>query len=871
MDAEYGIGTGVPGLDGVVGGLRAGDCVAWQIDSIDDYRYVADRFVRTVARRGRRIVYLRFGSHAEVVDAAELAASGCSIKKYELDPRAGFETFAVQLHRTVSGEGPGVFFIFDCLSDLQKHWFSDHMVGNLFYLAAPMIRALGAVAYVPLMYERHTYETTSRVLQAASVLLNMRRTAEGLYILTVKAEDRRTPRMFFPLRIRGERAESVTGSMETYALFDKFTQTGEKRDCWDRMFDHLVSGSEEPEDEDGAPLRDNILRCLLGNEPRKLALCARYFTTRDLLAIKRREVGTGCIGGKAVGMLLARHILREEAPELFERRIVPHDSYFIGADVFYSYSVQNDCWSLRLRMVEPKDYLDVAPELGRRLRYGRFSRAIREQFVSVLEYFGQSPIIVRSSSLLEDGMGNAFAGKYESMFCPNQGTLEERYAAFEQAVRQVYASTMNEAAVRYRAERGLLGRDEQMALLVMRVSGDCRGPYYYPHVSGVGHSRNVYTFRPGKTENRGMLRLVFGLGTRAVDREADDYARLVDLGAPAAPPMVAYGDEYRYSQHKADVIDLAQNAFRTVPVPELRREDLGADPALFLEQDRAAAGRLREAGETRRRAPDVLSFPRLLRRTDFPDTMARLMRTLEEKYQSPVDVEFACNFRPDGGYGINLLQCRTLQSRGAEPGGAGGPPAGETIFRTRGSFMGGSVRLPVDAAVLVRTGAYLDLPEHLKYETARCVGRLNEALRGRNAVLIGPGRWGTTTPSLGVPVNFMEISGFRAIAEVADSARGLRPDLSYGCHFFQDMVEAGTFYAAVYPDEPDSVFDEAPLADTENRYRVLLGPEAADLAAVIRVCDLSARGAVLYADLDSGECRLVLTGGAAQKKKPEKP
>lgn len=860
MDAEYGIGTGVPGLDSAVGGLRPGDCVAWQIDSIADYVYAATRFVLNAARGGQRIVYLRFGSHGAVLNAERLAASGHNIKEYELDPRAGFETFAVQLHRTVSGEGPGVFFIFDCLSDLQKHWFSDHMVGNLFYLAAPMIRSMDAVAYVPLMYERHTYETTSRVLQAASVLLNMRRTEDGLYILPVKAEGRHSPRMFFPLRIRGEQSESVTASAETYALFDKFTQTGEKRDCWDRMFDHFVEGSEELEDEDGVPLRNNILRCLLGNEPKKLALCARYFTTRDLLEVKRREVGTGCIGGKAVGMLLARHILREEAPELYRRRIEPHDSYFIGADVFYSYSVQNDCWGLRLRMVEPQDYLDVAPELGRRLRYGRFTRAIREQFVSVLEYFGQSPIIVRSSSLLEDGVGNAFAGKYESVFCPNQGTLEERYAAFEQAVRRVYASTMNEAAVRYRTERNLLGHDEQMALLVMRVVGDCRGPYYYPHVSGVGHSRNVYTFRPREPENRGMLRLVFGLGTRAVDREADDYARLVDLGAPAAPPMVAYGDEYRYSQHKVDVIDLSENAFRTVPASSLDGKDLGAAPGLFMEPDRAAAVRLREAGETRRRAPDVLSFPRLLRETDFPETMARLMRTLEEKYQSPVDVEFACNFREDGNYGVNLLQCRTLQSRGAETGEAGGPPAGAIIFRTHGSFMGGSVRLPVDTVVLVRGGAYLALPERLKYQAARYIGRLNEALRGSRAVLIGPGRWGTTTPSLGVPVNFMEISGFTAIAEVADSAHGLHPDLSYGCHFFQDMVEAGTFYAAVYPGEGGGVFDETPLADMENRCRALTGAEPeGGMEQVVTVCDVSGRGAVLYSDVDTGECRLVLT------------
>src|SRR5690606_19313529 len=110
----------------------------------------------------------------------------------------------------------------------------------------------------------------------------------------------------------------------------------------------------------------------------------------------------------------------------------------------------------------------------------------------ILEYFGQSPIIVRSSSLLEDSFGNAFAGKYESVFCVNQGTPEERYRAFEQAVRTVYASAMDRDALVYRLNRGLAGRDEQMALLVQRVSGDHFGDLFFPHAAGVGHSANLY-------------------------------------------------------------------------------------------------------------------------------------------------------------------------------------------------------------------------------------------------------------------------------------------------------------------------------------------------------------------------------------------
>ena len=569
MDAKR-IGTGIEGLDRAIDGLRSGDTVLWQIAHIRDYIFAATQFVAHTARDGQRIVYLRFGEHDEVIDAQALAERGANVKKYRLDPTVGFETFAVQVHRIIAAEGAGVFYIFDCLTELQKYWFSDMMVCNFFCLTCPFLREQSSIAYVPIMYEKHIYETVSRIRHATPVLMNIRTMNAATYIHAVKVEGRRSEYMYFPIRIDGANCRLVTSSAESYGIFDIFTQTGERRDCWDSMFDFAADEGDEPEDEAAAARKDNIIRCLLGTEPQRFALCRKYFTTADLMAIKKREIGTGCIGGKAVGMLLARRVLRATDAELFDRRVEEHDSYFIGADVFYTYFVQNDAWSLRTRMVEVEDYLDVAPAIREKLLTGEFMPSIKEQFRSMLEYFGQSPIIVRSSSILEDGFGNAFAGKYDSVFCPNQGSPEERYAEFEAAVKTVYASTVNEDAIRYRADRGLLSRDEQMALLVMRVSGDIHGDYYFPHVAGVGHSQNLYvTSAQAAADNRGALRLVMGMGTRAVDREADDYARLLDMARPLAPLKVAYGDEYKYSQHKLDAINLKKNRFETVAIDTL--------------------------------------------------------------------------------------------------------------------------------------------------------------------------------------------------------------------------------------------------------------------------------------------------------------
>lgn len=200
-----------------------------------------------------------------------------------------------------------------------------------------------------------------------------------------------------------------------------------------------------------------------------------HFSLQDLLDIAGREIGTGLIGGKSVGLLLARKSQESEARDLVRGHWVPPDSFYLGADIYYTYIVQNGWWTLRMRQKTPEGYFPLASELREKLLSGRFPQAIRESFTRMLEHFGQSPIIVRSSSLLEDNCGHTFAGKYESVFLPNRGPPGERRRAFEEAVRVVYASVMNDEALAYRLDRGLRDQDEQMAILVQRASGDHRG------------------------------------------------------------------------------------------------------------------------------------------------------------------------------------------------------------------------------------------------------------------------------------------------------------------------------------------------------------------------------------------------------------
>ena len=198
-----------------------------------------------------------------------------------------------------------------------------------------------------------------------------------------------------------------------------------------------------------------------------------------------RMVGTGLIGGKTLGMLLGRAILRK-AGASWSERLESHDSFFVGSDVFYTYLVQNGCWWLRRRHKDFEVVLQRAEEARQKILAGSFPDYIQQQFLEMLEYFGQSPLIVRSSSLLEDNYGNAFSGKYESVFLANQGTPQERLQALMRAVRTVYASAMSEEGLNYRLHHRLLDRDEQMALLVQRVSGEQHGSLFFPQTAGVG-------------------------------------------------------------------------------------------------------------------------------------------------------------------------------------------------------------------------------------------------------------------------------------------------------------------------------------------------------------------------------------------------
>jgi hypothetical protein len=842
------ISTGIKGLDEIVQNLRLGDNVVWQVDDIRDYRHFVDPYVKKSLADKRNLIYIRFARHEPLIRDNE------DVKVYELDPGSGFETFTKEVHSIIGREGLEAFYVFDCLSDLLTDWATDLMIGNFFMVTCPYLFKLETIAYFAIYRANHSFKTVARIRETTQLLLDVYDFEDDFYVQPLKVWNRYSPTMFLPHIEEKGGYEPITSSTDATKLFSYISQKGAESaernlDYWDRLFIDAEEMAKSGDIKGKQKMLERLAVIMLGREPRMLSLIRRHLSLEDFLAIKARMIGTGFIGGKALGMLLARKILSRDRAFDWEKTIEPHDSFYVGSDVFYSYIVENGWWDLWLDQKTETGYFPKAEELRKKLLTGKFPHEIREQFHQIIDYFGQSPIIVRSSSLLEDAFGNAFAGKYESIFDVNQGSPDERYQRFEDIIRQVFASTMNDDALNYRLQRGLSQQDEQMALLVQRVSGTHREKRFFPFIAGVGFSYNTFVWHKDMDPKAGMLRLVFGLGTRAVSRVEGDYPRLVALDQPQLRPYRDMEKAKKFSQHDVDLLNIEANELQTMPVNQLLETEPEVELGLIGQRDAEAESKMKELGLPGQSW--VLTFDKLLAETNFSQTMQKMLKTLEHAYQYPVDVEFTVNFSRRGEARINLVQCRPLQAKG-ETAQVTIPKRiakNKVFFMTEGNFMGGSVNQKIKRLIYVETGAYRDLLMTKKFDVARLIGRLNKLSKHKTTLLIGPGRWGSRDATLGVPVNFAEINNISSLVEIDDPAGGFMPELSFGSHFFLDLVETNIFYAALFMDNENVYFDKAWLDGLANQL-VKLIPEASAYSRVVKVHDFK-REISLLSDVTS--------------------
>lgn len=846
--------SGIPELDHVLDNVRFGDNLVWQVSELEEFQLFLQPYVNQAVKDKRNVIYIRFASHAPLLEPQ----TGVKIMPVELSHR--FENFTIEIHNIIEQEGREAFYVFDCLSELQTAWSTDLMMGNFFQVTCPFLFELNTVAFFPLIRGKHSFQAIAKIKDTTQLFLEVYSDASHVYVRPMKVWNRYSPTMFLPHIYEKETGkfqpimEGIQAS-RFYFLMNSFEEENDDQnmDSWDRFFN--LTAQMYRQGMDVTQSCNRICNIMMSRDEKMRELIKANFTPKDYFQIRSRMIGTGMIGGKACGMLLARKLVENCRPDLYER-LEPHDSFYIGSDVFYSYIVHNHFWDIRIRQRRKEEYFSLAPTFVKCLRNGKFSENLREQFCRLLDYYGQDPIIVRSSSLLEDGFGNAFAGKYESVFCSNCGSMEERLEEFEEAVRTVYASTMSTSALDYRLRRGLEDRDEQMALLVQRVSGSRYEDFFMPCAAGVGYSYSPYRFIESVNPKAGMLRLVMGLGTGAVDRVQGSYPRLVSLDKPTATNATTSIQKHQYSQKKIDLIDMVSASVDSRELSGVQDQLPDYLKRILLEHDLDTEMIFRERGHRR----DILfvSCEGLVKNQELMEDMKEILALLEKSYQYPVDIEFTMNVSHEGEYVINILQCRPLHvAQDKEIIKIPDNLKKERIFlECRHASMGLSRSIKLDYIVVVDSIAYYEMPYYDKPKVAQALGAINWYFRekGKHLLLMVPGRICTSSPELGVPTTFADISEFDVICEVSETKAGYMPELSYGSHIFQDLVEAEILYGAVFDNEKTVEFHPEYLKEFDNCLTEYY-PKGEELKDIIGVYSVGDRDCHVYHDMN--EERLV--------------
>lgn len=514
----------------------------------------------------------------------------------------------------------------------------------------------------------------------------------------------------------------------------------------------------------------------------------------------------GEFGGKARGLIYPALMLERGlrlAGEHTDRVRIP-PSALLGTDLFDEVVALNGLGDLVRRGPAEGREREVSDAFA----CARFPEGAREALRGWLAR-APGPVAARSSSLQEDNRMYSFSGIYRTRFVSNTGSPEERLEALERAILVVLGSTFLPRAYAYRERHGIPGGEEKMAVLLQHLVGKRRGGLFHPLIGGVGFSRNMYPWTDRISVEDGVVRLVYGLGTRSVDRE---YARVFVPSMPRLRPEgFSVESIEQYAQERFDAIALDGTHFRRgIPLREaipVEGNDLHLVCSLVREGEFLRAPRFPLGPDDR----FVVTFDEIIAgRTSFPlvPIIRALFESLSMALGTPVDIEFAvaAGEEEEGGTprDFYLLQVRPLGVRPSNRPVHLTPGAGEVFLRSR-RVMGNGEIGGIRHAVLVLADEYRSArPDRVVRE----IRRLNRELGEARWLLVGPGRWGSTNPGLGVPVGYEAVSGAAGIVEVA--AGSMSPEVSYGTHFFGDLLSSGTFYLAVVPKEGDLV-DEALL------------------------------------------------------------
>jgi hypothetical protein len=501
-------------------------------------------------------------------------------------------------------------------------------------------------------------------------------------------------------------------------------------------------------------------------------------------------IGTGEYGGKASGLIFANDILNSKfnANEYPDFTVNIPAMTVIPTDAFDTFMQRNNLYE-----IANSDESDDNKALA-------FQKAdlpfeilgdLRRLISNV-----KSPLAIRSSSMLEDAIHEPFAGIYSTKMIPNnQPEIDTRFQKLVEAIKLVYASVYFKSATDYMAATNHNIDEEKMAVIIQEVVGKRYDDRYYPEVSGVARSYNFYPFGNSKPE-RGVVNLAFGLGKTIVDggiswvfspalpKESPPYGSVGELMKQTQTKfwMVNMGRPPDYDPINETEFMIYENITATEPDDTLNY----VASTYIADSDRIAIG----VGSP---GPRIINFARILVLNDVPlnNLIKSLLLTCEEALETPVEIEFAVTINP---HRFGFLQVRPMVVSTDEIEVAEEELSGENILVASKNVLGNGINNTITDIVYVAPDKF-----EKKYtpQIAKELELINKNLvkESNPYLLIGFGRWGSSDPWLGIPVNWGQVSGAKAVVEAAQE--NMNVEFSQGSHFFHNLTSFKVSYFSV--------------------------------------------------------------------------
>lgn len=515
------------------------------------------------------------------------------------------------------------------------------------------------------------------------------------------------------------------------------------------------------------------------------------------------RIGEGSLGGKGRGLAFLDHIMQkhndlaELAPVMIPKTVV------LCTDVFDSFMDNNNLYQIAL-----SDNLSDQ-ELLNRFVEARLPRQLKNDLEAFLDVV-KGPIAVRSSSLLEDAHYQPFAGVYSTYMIPAMGDVDDRLYVLTAAVKSVYASVYFKASKDYMTATQNVIDQEKMAVILQEVVGERHDDRFYPVISGVARSINYYPINEEEAED-GIVSLAFGLGKHIVDggtslrvcpRYPNHVLQMSEMDFALRDTQTSF---LALDLSKKDLHFQTDDGFNLKRLPVRKAE---ADNTLryvcstFIPEDQQIYDGYYE-GRNRK----IISFSGVLQNGVFPlpELVQKVLKYGSEEMRRPVEIEFAVNLHADRSGEFYLLQIRPMVDNRININADLSEISDKDCLLRSDNAIGMGVCNDVCDVVYVKTAGY---NQSDNVAIAEEIENINTALLSekRPCIYIGPGRWGSSDPWLGIPVKWPHISAARMIVEAG--LNNYQVDPSQGTHFFQNLTSLGVSYLTINAYRGDGIYNE---------------------------------------------------------------